>query len=72
MTPDEFLDWRKHMGSGKPISFTKVAELLGITDATASRYQKGEATIPKHVALACVAAALPGWVRPPWAEAGTQ
>lgn len=54
MTPQDFTDWRGRLGLSK----TAAADALGISKNMPSRYETGEAKIPKYIALACSAVAL--------------
>lgn len=54
MSPADFTEWRTRLGFSK----TAAAEALGISRNMPQKYETGEATIPRYVALACSAVAL--------------
>ena len=51
MTPTDLIAWRQRLGLNK----SEAAASLEITRATYRRYERGEAEIPRTIALACAA-----------------
>ena len=49
MTPASFLAWRHRLG----LSVRAAAKALGCSRNAIDRWEKGETTIPRYVALAC-------------------
>lgn len=54
MTSGDFYNWRQTLH----LSRRKSAQLLGISQNTAARYESGARPIPPHIALACHALAV--------------
>ncbi len=54
MTPNQFKEWRQRLG----YSQARVAELLEMSRRQIGKYERGQAPIPKVVALACAAMSL--------------